>query len=53
MNNAAEIDRYVTNAKEILSRDVKKYGTEYQNMKYVQMASGTAYNAVLMAADEF
>jgi len=53
MNNAAEIDRYVTNAKEILSEKAKKQGTEYQDMKYVQMASGTAYNAVLMVADEF
>jgi len=53
MNNAAEIDRYVNNAKEILSRDAKKQGTQYQDVKYVQMASGTAYNAVLMVADEF
>lgn len=53
MNNAAEIDRYVTNAKQILSEKAKKHGTEYQVMKYVQMASGTAYNAVLMVADEF
>lgn len=56
MKNTAEvkeIDRYVDNAKKILRESGQKEGGFYQDKKYVQMASGTAYNAVLMVADEF
>jgi len=48
-----EIDRYLNNAKEILSTKAQKDGSEYKDIKYVQMASGTAYNAALMIADEY
>ena len=48
-----EIDRYLANAREILSTKAQKEGIEYKDIKYVQMASGTAYNAALMIADEY
>ncbi|MCF2520288.1 DUF5618 family protein [Dyadobacter sp. CY351] len=53
MNAYPEIDRYLNNAKEILSTKAQKDGSEYKDIKYVQMASGTAYNAALMIADEY
>lgn len=53
MNAYPEIDRYLNNAKEILSTKAQKDGNEYKDIKYVQMASGTAYNAALMIADEY
>ncbi len=56
MENTAEvqeINRCVDNAKRILREDARKHGSEYQDMKHVQMASGTAYNAVLMVVDAF
>lgn len=48
-----EIDRYIDNARRILKEDARKQGGLYGDVKYVQMASGTAYNAVLMVADVF
>ncbi|WP_439557948.1 DUF5618 family protein [Dyadobacter sp.] len=48
-----EIDRYLSNAKEILTTKAGKEGSEYRDIKYVQMASGTAYNAALMIVDEY
>lgn len=48
-----EIDRYLANAREILSTKAQKDGNEYKDIKYVQMASGTAYNAVLMIVDQY
>ena len=48
-----EIDRYLSNAKDILSTKARKEGNEYRDIKYVQMASATAYNAALMIADEY
>lgn len=53
MKHYDEISRYLTNAKEILSTKANKEGNEYKDIKYVQMASGTAYNAALMIADEY
>ncbi|MCF2495483.1 DUF5618 family protein [Dyadobacter chenhuakuii] len=53
MNAYPEIDRYLNNAKEILGTKAQKDGSEYKDIKYVQMASGTAYNAALMIADEY
>jgi hypothetical protein len=53
MNHYQEITRYLDNAREILSTKANKEGREYKDIKYVQMASGTAYNAALMIADEY
>lgn len=53
MDNYQEITRYLDNAREILSTKANKEGQEYKDVKYVQMASGTAYNAALMIADEY
>src|SRR6218665_3274921 len=46
-----EIMRYMENAREILSTKAKKKDGYYQDAKYVKMACGTAYSAVLMALD--
>ena len=48
-----EINRYLLNAREILSTKAQKEGNEYKDIKYVQMAAGTAYNATLMIVDEY
>lgn len=53
MNHYQEITRYLDNAREILSTKANKEGQEYKDIKYVQMASGTAYHAALMIADEY
>jgi hypothetical protein len=53
MDHYQEITRYLDNAREILSTKANKDGQEYKDIKYVQMASGTAYNAALMIADEY
>ena len=53
MDTNTEIRRYLDNAKEILSTKAQKNGNEYRDIKYVQMASGTAYNATLMIVDEY
>jgi uncharacterized protein (UPF0210 family) len=44
--------RYMDNAKETLKKAGKELGT-YKDIKYVKTASGTAYNGVLIALDEF
>lgn len=48
-----EITRYFQNAADILKNKAIKEGRYYRDPKYVRMACGTAYNAVLMAMDEF
>ncbi|NIJ55546.1 DUF5618 family protein [Dyadobacter arcticus] len=48
-----EINRYLANAREILTTKAQKEGNEYRDIKYVQMASGTAYNAALMIVNEY
>lgn len=53
MTSYPEIDRYLANAREILSTKARKDGNEYLDIKYVQMASGTAYNATLMIVNEY
>jgi Domain of unknown function (DUF5618) len=47
-----EAIRYMKNAKQILQQ-AGKDGREYIDVKYVQVASGTAYLAVLLAIDEY
>jgi hypothetical protein len=47
-----EAIRYMDNAKEVLKKANKK-DEFYQDAKYVKMASGTAYNAVLLALDGY
>ena len=53
MDHYQEITRYLDNAREILSTKAQKEGQMYKDIKYVQMASGTAYNAALMIVDEY
>lgn len=53
MNHYQEITRYLDNAREILSTKANKEGQVYKDIKYVKMASGTAYNAALMIVDEY
>ncbi|KAA0990842.1 DUF5618 family protein [Dyadobacter aurulentus] len=48
-----EINGYLANAKEILGSKAQKDGNEYRDIKYVQMAAGTAYSATLMIVDEY
>ena len=43
---------YMNNAKKALQKTKKSDGI-YKNIKYVQMACEIAYNAVLMALDEY
>jgi hypothetical protein len=47
-----EAIRYMDNAKEVLKKANKK-DEFFQDPKYVKMASGTAYNAVLLALDGY
>ena len=42
----------MNNAKDVLKKAKKDNGV-YKDIKYVQMACGTAYNSVLMAIDEY
>ncbi|MFN4145793.1 MAG: DUF5618 family protein [Runella sp.] len=44
--------RYLANAKETLKKAGKKDG-RYDDIKYVQTASGTAYSGVLIALDAY
>lgn len=53
MDHYQEITRYLDNAREILSTKAQKEGQMYKDIKYFQMASGTAYNAALMIVDEY
>lgn len=49
----SEVVRYFDNAKEILKTKAGKKDGQYADIKYVQMAAGTAYNGVLLAIDEY
>ena len=52
MNTAIkEANRYLTNAKEILSEKANRLNGIYQDKKYVKMAGHTAYGGVLFALD--
>ena len=46
-----EAERYLDNAKQILSEKAGKDGNYYQDSKYVRMAGNTAWNGVLIALD--
>lgn len=48
-----EVVRYMENAFEILKTKRQKKDRYYQDEKYVRMACGTAYNAVLLALDSY
>ncbi len=52
MNNIAEANRHLANAKEILSTKAKKEDGHYQDKKYIKMAGHTAYTGVLVALDQ-
>ena len=47
-----EAERYLQNARQILSEKAGKEGGYYQDRKYVRMAGNTAWNGVLIALDE-
>ena len=46
-----EAERYLQNAKQLLSEKAEKDGDYYNDSKYVKMAGNTAWNGVLVALD--
>ena len=46
-----EAERYLLNARQILSEKAEKDGDYYNDNKYVRMAGNTAWNGVLIALD--
>ena len=46
-----EAERYLQNARQILSEKAEKDGDFYNDRKYVKMAGNTAWNGVLVALD--
>jgi len=46
-----EAERYLLNARQILSEKAEKDGDYYNDSKYVKMAGNTAWNGVLVALD--
>ena len=50
-NPIKEAERYLLNAKQILSEKAEKEGAFYKDSKYVKMAGNTAWNGVLIALD--
>ncbi|MDR1859775.1 MAG: DUF5618 family protein [Bacteroidales bacterium] len=46
-----EAERYLQNARQILSDKAEKDGDYYNDTKYVRMAGNTAWNGVLIALD--
>ena len=46
-----EAERYLANAKQILSEKAEKEGGYYNDSKYVKMAGDTAWKGVLVALD--
>jgi len=46
-----EAERYLQNARQILSEKAEKDGAYYKDSKYVRMAGNTAWNGVLIALD--
>ena len=46
-----EAERYLNNARNILSEKAEKDGDYYNDRKYVKMAGNTAWNGVLVALD--
>jgi hypothetical protein len=50
---AEEAQRYLDNAREILTNKAGKEDGLYSDVKYVKMAAGTAYAGALLILDEF
>ena len=50
-NPIKEAERYLENAKQILSEKAEKEGRHYKDSKYVKMAGNTAWSCVLVALD--
>jgi len=50
-NPIKEAERYLENAKQILSEKAGKDGNYYEDPKYVKMAGNSAWNGVLVALD--
>lgn len=50
-NPIKEAERYLQNARQILSEKAEKDGDYYNDSKYVKMAGNTAWNGVLVALD--
>lgn len=50
---AEEATRYLDNARQILTEKAGKQDGLYADVKYVKMASGTAYSAALLILDEY
>ena len=50
-NQIKEAQRYLDNARKILTENAGKYGDYYSDPKYVKMAGNTAWNGVLVALD--
>ena len=50
-NQIKEAERYLANAKQILTEKAGKDGDYYSDKKYVRMAGNTAWNGVLIALD--
>ncbi|MDR3133025.1 MAG: DUF5618 family protein [Prevotellaceae bacterium] len=46
-----EAERYIENAKQLLSEKAEKDGAYYNDSKYVKMAGNTAWNGLLVALD--
>jgi len=46
-----EAERYLQNARQILSEKAEKDGDYYRDRKYVRIAGNTAWNGVLIALD--
>jgi len=46
-----EAERYLQNARQILSEKAEKDGDYYNDSKYVRLAGNTAWNGVLIALD--
>ena len=50
-NPIKEAERYLANARQILSEKAEKDGNCYNDSKYVRMAGNTLWNGVLIALD--
>jgi len=50
---AQEAERYLENARKILTEKAGKKDGLYADIKYVKMAAGTAYSAALLILDEY
>lgn len=50
-NYISEANRYLENARELLSTKAQKDGRYYQDKKYVKLAGHAAYSGVLVALD--